>query len=143
MDKRTTILLAVLTAIVGPIIVYYFTVGRSVLPSGEPEVPQEFIKSPDGKYGARRIGKGNDQHYEISDISQGTVLFKTRAAYNTKNDVKLGKFSNDSTEFAALYHYATDGPHTYIPVFSLPGGSLIREITKTGYVREFSGVFKN
>lgn len=92
-----------------------------------------YLRSPDGRYQAISLGDGADIHYQVIEISTRRVLLTTRAQYKTPNDVKTGTFSADSQEFAAAYHYGHEGRYTWIGVWSVSSGQMIREEKWSGW----------
>jgi hypothetical protein len=95
-----------------------------------------YLRSPDGRYQALEVGSRPDIHYQITEIATGRVILTTRAQYPTPNDVKAGTFSPDSQEFAAAYHYdhPPRGRYTWIGIWSLNSGALIRPKEPPGWL---------
>lgn len=100
------------------------------------------LRSPDGKYQAMQVGAGSDQHYQIKEVGTERVVLTTQAQYRTPNDVKAGLFSADGKEFAAAYHYGHEGSYTWIGIWSLETGQLVRTERKSGWTRDVASVFK-
>jgi hypothetical protein len=133
----------VAATIAATVVSWWLTQGFSQLPTFSKPVPVEFFESRDGQYIARRVGSGKEQQYEISNKLTGVKLFRTRTNDRSENDVKVGDFDSTSSCFVAVYHYSHDGDHTDAVVFALPGGSLVRVVTKPGHTREISDVLRN
>lgn len=93
----------------------------------------DFPDSPDGKYRAEKLYE-NGVHYKIVEKATSKTVLITHAQYETANDVKAGKFSDDSKKFAAAYHYGHTHS-TWIGIWSLTTGKLINTITLSGYQR--------
>ena len=100
------------------------------------------LRSPDGKYQAIQVGAGSDRHYQIKEVETDRVVLTTQAQYRTPNDVKAGLFSADGKEFAAAYHYGHEGSYTWIGIWSLETGQLVRTERKSGWTRDLASVFK-
>ena len=65
-----------------------------------------------------------------------------RAQYKTPNDVKAGTFSANSKEFAAAYHYGHDGGYTWIGIWSVENGEMIREERRPGWTTDICSVLE-
>jgi len=89
--------------------------------------------TPDGKYKAIKVANGKDVHYQIIRNQDNSIVFKTNAQYDTPNDVKAATFSSDSKKFAAAYHYSHDGNYTWIGVWDVLSGKLIKTIRRDGW----------
>ncbi|GEM_PF-4671583 len=98
---------------------------------------QNLIVSPNGRYEAELISippKG--LHYQIRDTNTNRILFTTREERGTReNDVKAGRFSQDSTQFAAAYHYGHKGKYTWIGDWIVETGVLYKSQKLQGFVR--------
>lgn len=103
---------------------------------------QSSERSPDGKYQAIEVRSGNDVHYQVKEVNTDRVVLTTTAQYRTPNDVKAGMFSPDSKEFAAAYHYSHAGNYTWIGVWSLETGNVVRTERKNGWTTDIASVFK-
>lgn len=100
----------------------------------QPRKPEQWdLHSPDGKYGARRISHQGGVHFQVGEIEGGRVVFITDGQYSTPNDVKAGRFSSDSTKFAAAYHYGHAGNYTWVGIWSLKKEDLIRSKRLSGW----------
>ncbi len=100
--------------------------------------PQRSIVSPNGRYKAVLVPiPPRGLHYEIRDTNTNRTLFTTREQRGrTQNDVKAGRFSQDSTQFAAAYHYGHKGRYTWIGVWTLVNNVVLyRSQTLQGFVR--------
>lgn len=99
--------------------------------------PQDLIVSPNGRYKAELISippKG--LHYQIIDTNTNRISFATREERGrTQNDVKAGRFSRDSTQFAAAYHYGHKGKYTWIGNWIVETGVLRNSQKLPGFVR--------
>lgn len=104
-------------------------------------VHAQAVRSPDGKYEASIEASESGLHYVVKDISTGRVALTTYAQYPTANDVKVGLFSPDSKQFAAAYHYGHAGNYTWIGIWSVETGKLLRKEQKPDWVYDLSGVF--
>ena len=101
------------------------------------------LQSPDKKYQAIQVSSGNDVHYQVKEADTDRVVLTTTAQYATPNDVKAGLFSPDSKEFAAAYHYGHEGRYTWIGIWALETGKLVRTERKNGeWTRDLASVFK-
>jgi hypothetical protein len=89
-------------------------------------------QSPDGRYRVESARSGESVHCRVIEEATGRVVLTTHAQFPSKNDVKsndlqsCGAFSSDSTRIAAIYHYGHRGSYTWIGVFSLATGKLVR-----------------
>ncbi|KPA15736.1 conserved hypothetical protein, secreted [Candidatus Magnetomorum sp. HK-1] len=100
--------------------------------------------SQDKKYKAIKINK-DGVHYKIINANDNKEMFTTWARYKDPNDVKSGMFSylNNSEKtpvFLAAYHYSHIGDVTFIGVWDIPTGKLIRWVKADGYIRNLSWV---
>jgi hypothetical protein len=93
------------------------------------------IFSPNGRYLARKVGIGQDRHYEVIDQTNNNRVLTTRAQYSTPNDVKSGIFSSDSRSFAVTYHYGHQGNYTWLGVWSNESGQLLSGVKTSGWLR--------
>ena len=91
------------------------------------------LRSPDGKYGATKISHKGGIHWKVGETESGRVVFITHGQYPTPNDVKAGRFSSDSTKFAASYHYGHAGNYTWVGIWSLKTEKLIRSKRLSGW----------
>lgn len=99
-------------------------------------------RSPDGKYAATLTRSDSGTHFQVKEVKGGRVVLTTRAQYPSPNDVKAGKFSADSTKFAAAYHYGHEGQYTWIGVWNLKDGEFIRSAREEGWTSQIpSSVF--
>lgn len=99
--------------------------------------------SPNKLYEATRVGSGNDIHYQLIERETNRKLLVTHAEYTTPNDVKAGVFSQDSTRFAAAYHYGHAGGYTWIGVWDIQTGALIRVEKRPGWTVDIFAIFEN
>ena len=90
-------------------------------------------RSSSGKYEAVTVRTKTGIHYQVKEGPEGRVVLTTCAQYSTWNDVKCGRFSKDSTMFAAGYHYAHAGKYTWVGVWSLPKGKFVRSVRLDGW----------
>lgn len=99
--------------------------------------PLDRIKSPDGKYEAILVPIGKKGlHYKIIESKTNrTMLTTLEQRGRTQNDVKAGRFSPDSTQFAAAFHYGHKGKYTWIGVWNIAKGIRRDGIKKNGFVR--------
>lgn len=143
-SKRWLTLAGVLSAVAGMIAVVTGLVVAyqvSILPgSGSPTAlpGQHAFRSPDGRYEATRVGSGNNLHYQIRQVATNRPVLTTHAEFAQANDVKVGVFSPDSKMFAAAYHYGQAGGYTWIGIWSLESGSLVRAKTRPGWTTDIS-----
>ena len=100
------------------------------------------LRSPDGKYQAMQVGAGSDRHYQVKEVGTDRVVLTTQAQYRTPNDVKAGLFGAEGKEFAAAYHYGHEGSYTWIGIWSLETGQLVRTERKSGWTTDMASVFK-
>lgn len=93
---------------------------------------QPVVPSADQRYTAQPIGPENNRHYVVKE--KGTTVVTTRARY-PGNDVKSGAFGTGQyhDRFAAAYHYAHGGNHTWIGVWNLTTGTCERAIRIAGF----------
>ncbi|MGB3512778.1 MAG: hypothetical protein WBA93_26895 [Microcoleaceae cyanobacterium] len=108
--------------------------------------PPSSIVSPNGKYEATLIQIGSKGlHYQIKNRDTGRVIFSTREQRGrTQNDVKAGRFSSDSTQFGAAYHYGHKGRYTWIGVWSVTNGVRRKGKEISGFVRDIpNSIFDN
>lgn len=94
--------------------------------------PGVVIRSPDGKYEARKTDTKSGVHYEVKLVDGGDTVLITSAEHPSWNQVVAGRFSADSTEFAAAYHYGHEGKYTWIGVWSLKDGEFVGDVRKKG-----------
>lgn len=96
------------------------------------------IVSPNGQYEATLIPVGSKGlHYEVRNIGTGRVIFSTREQRGrTQNDVKGGKFSANSSNFAAAYHYGHKGKYTWVGVWNVANGQKVSGTEISGFVRD-------
>ena len=107
------------------------------------ELPgQHVFRSPDGRYEADRIGSGKDVHYQVREVASQKIMLTTHAEFDTPNDVKAGTFSPESKAFAAVYHYGHEGKYSWIGIWSIESGMLVRRETRPGWTTDISSVFK-
>lgn len=98
------------------------------------------LNSPNGRFRAEIVGGTDGTHYRVFDEQKKAYVLTTTAQHRTQNEVKAGLFSNDSTKFAAAYHYSHEGRYTYIGVWSTEGRFLYSR-RKSGWTTDFAGVF--
>ena len=94
------------------------------------------FRSPDGKFEATLVRpEPAAVHYQVKEVATGHVVLVTHGEYPTPNDVKAARFSKDSTRFAAAYHYGhlPGQPYTWIGVWRLSDGKLVREERLDGF----------
>jgi len=107
------------------------------------ELPgQHVFRSPDGRYEAERIGSDNNVHYQVREVASQKIMLITHAEFDTPNDVKAGTFSPESKAFAAVYHYGHEGKYSWIGIWSIESGALVRMKTRPGWTTDISSVFK-
>jgi hypothetical protein len=95
----------------------------------------EEIHSKDGKYSAQKVkDEKGGIHFQVIEVDGGRVVITTHAEYTSPNDVKAGKFSTDSTKFAAAYHYGHAGNYTWVGVWDLNTGKFVRSVRLSGWV---------
>ena len=100
----------------------------------KPSEPKQWdLHSPDGKYGATRIRHQGGFHFQVGEVESGRVVFTTHGQYSTPNNVKTGRFSPDSTNFAAAYHYGHAGNYTWVGIWSLKTERRIRSKRLSGW----------
>jgi|LGVF01.2.fsa_nt_gb hypothetical protein len=99
------------------------------------------FRSPDGRYEAVKVGAGADIHYQVKEIETDRIVLTTHAEYTTPNDVKSGTFSRDSRKFAAAYHYGHAGGYTWIGIWDIETGSLLRTERRPGWTTDIYSVF--
>ena len=80
--------------------------------------------SPDGRYKAEPVSQNDGLHYQVMENETGRVIFTTKAEF-TGNDVKSAKFSPDSKQFAAAYHYGHPSSYTWTGLWSTESGRFI------------------
>ena len=90
-------------------------------------------RSPDGKYRAVLTSTDTGTHYRAEEIESGKAILTSAAQYSTPNTVKCCRFSDDSTMFAAGYHYGHAGNYTYVGVWSIPEGKFVRSVRLEGW----------
>ncbi|MCI0556982.1 MAG: hypothetical protein MN733_00685 [Nitrososphaera sp.] len=133
---------AVIAAITGLIVALYQS---GIFPSASDSpalAGQHSFRSPDGRYEARKVGSGKDAHYQIREVETKRLVLTTHAEFTTPNNVKAASFSPDSKMFAAAYHYGHTGGYTWIGIWDLGSGSLLRAETPSGWITDISSVFK-
>lgn len=127
------------------VLVMVFLASTSLAREYGPSPELRFLTSPNGQYNASAApytGQPTNVHYRIaSSDGSNRVYFDTHAQYKTPNDVKAGIFSPDSRLFAAAYHYGHQGNYTWIGIWDVHSGSLVRSETRQGWVRDISRVF--
>ena len=128
-------------SITGHAPLYAFLVGLCLLFAPAVFAQSNLPPSSDGKYEAVRVGSGDDVHFQVKEVKTGRVVLTTYAQY-PGNKVKAGVFSPDAKEFAAAYHYGHDGNYTWIGIWSLETGKLLRTKKEKDFLRELSPVFK-
>ncbi|UCD71820.1 MAG: hypothetical protein JSW70_02170 [Syntrophobacterales bacterium] len=102
------------------------------------------FRSPDGRYEAVKVGTGAGLHYQIKEIDTDRIVLTTHAQYDTPNDVKMGKFSQDSKEFAAAYHYGIKTGYyswTWIGIWDIATGKLLRTENLPGWAPDIDLIF--
>ena len=142
-------LAGIAAAVISGVLIFYLT---EVPPGGgnpkiiptlpiDPPVQSIWPFSPNGQYRAMKVGEGKSIHYQIEEVKTNRVLLVTQSQYGNSNDVKAGVFSPDSREFAAAYHYGHDGKYTWIGIWNIQTGQLLRVEKQKGYSRNISWVF--
>ncbi|KFB76268.1 hypothetical protein [Candidatus Accumulibacter cognatus] len=97
-------------------------------------VAQPVVASADQRYMAQLTGLENNRHYIVRVREGGVTVLTTRAKY-PENDVKSGAFGTGRyhDRFAAAYHYAHGGNHTWIGVWNLTTGTCESAIRIAGF----------
>ncbi|RDE52153.1 MAG: hypothetical protein DVS81_02680 [Candidatus Accumulibacter meliphilus] len=101
--------------------------------------------SADRRYQAELINSHTDgnAHFRITDVASGWVIMETQAQFGTPNNAKAGRFSPGSSQFAAAYHYDTNGRrYTWIGVWEIASKALIRQKELNGWTTDLSYVFR-
>ncbi len=121
-------------------IFYIFNIYNPPL-SSESTGKYYFPESPNGKYEAVLVGSDKIQNYHIKDQTTGEIIFQTKGPYGKQNDVKAAMFSDDSQQFAAAYHFSHEGGYTWIGVWDVNTGNMIRTEKVDGYTTDISWIF--
>jgi len=103
------------------------------------------FRSPDKKYEAKTVRAKSELHYQVTNLKNEKVVLVTNAKYRSPNDVKAGRFSPDSTQFAAAYHYGhgDKGEHTWVGVWNLKDGEFVQGVEMDGYLLDIpASVFR-
>jgi hypothetical protein len=100
------------------------------------------IISWDGRFGVLTVYySASESHFQVFDIAANSPIFTTTAKYQTENDVKAGQFNNESTQFAAAYHYTETADYTWIGVWNAQTGEFLRDVEIDGWITDLSIVF--
>jgi hypothetical protein len=95
------------------------------------------VRSPNGDFIALKKG----DNYQVLRTSNLKTVFTTHPEFHTPNDVKAVIFSDDSSMFAAAYHYSDMYGYTWIGVWSTETGEFLYSRKKSFYTTDLSGVF--
>lgn len=101
---------------------------------------QPVVASADQRYTAHPIGLPGNLHYVVK--KGGVTVLTTRAKY-PGNDVKAGAFGTGQHQdrFAAAYHYAHGGNHTWIGVWNLKTKACESAIRIAGFEYDAARAF--
>jgi len=128
------------------LILFTFILGYQLLMDIKPTLTDyctHILVTPDGNFKAIKVENGKNIHYKVLSVEDNSVNFLTKAQYETPNDVKAATFSPDSREFAAAYHYGHDGGYTWIGIWNVKTGELVRSIRRENWVTKLCFVFKD
>ena len=91
-------------------------------------------------YVAKPVGASDNRHYVVKD-RRGTLILTTSGKF-PGNDVKAGAFDPRSTRFAAVYHYADGGNHSWIGVWSMQTRGCVQAFRVAGFTYDATLAFQ-